>query len=196
MKPLHRILLVIAVALFSAARLPAQHAASGAPCPPRIGGGYGGNYNYGGVGVGSYAYASPYSGLGGGYSFDSFGGWGFADFGPIHHPQEHAPFTTVAAHGDADFEPSQYMDYDKALELGKKILEQQAAPQPSLGDIARSLRANRHVSEVTTTPGGSEAATPGNSKVTAVPGNMAIVRDTSGSVHLCHGTSDSCRTTT
>lgn len=177
MKSLQRILLVTAAALLSATGLPAQHASSGAPCPPRAGGGYGGNYTYGGGG--SYAYASPYSGVGGSYGFDSFGGWGFADFGPIHHPQEHAPFTTAAAHGDADFEPSQYMDYDKALELGKKILEQQATPQPSLGDIARSLRAKRHGSEVS-----------------APPENSGTMRTTTGKLPLCRGSGDSCRTTT
>jgi hypothetical protein len=46
------------------------------------------------------------------------------------------------AHGDADWVPSVYMDYDKALALGKELLNQQTEPHidPPLGDIARKLR--------------------------------------------------------
>lgn len=50
----------------------------------------------------------------------------------------------VYVHGDRSFVPSQYMDFEQALALGKKMLEQQANPpaQPSLGTIAASLRGN------------------------------------------------------
>jgi hypothetical protein len=46
------------------------------------------------------------------------------------------------AHGDPDSVPSVYMDYDKALALGKEMLEQRSLPSltPSLGDVARALR--------------------------------------------------------
>lgn len=46
------------------------------------------------------------------------------------------------AHGDPDFVPSVYMDYDKALDLGRRILEEQSKPlvPPPLGDVARALR--------------------------------------------------------
>lgn len=43
------------------------------------------------------------------------------------------------AQGDADFVPSTYMNYDQALSLGNQL--NNPAPQPSLGDIARSYRA-------------------------------------------------------
>ena len=48
-------------------------------------------------------------------------------------------------HGDSTYVPSAYMDYDKALALGKRMLEEQFQPsqspvQASLGEIARNLR--------------------------------------------------------
>jgi hypothetical protein len=46
------------------------------------------------------------------------------------------------AHGDSDWVPSVYMDYDKALALGKELQDQQTQPHvdPPLGDVARKLR--------------------------------------------------------
>lgn len=69
------------------------------------------------------------------------------------------------AHGDSNFVPSVYMDYDKALALGKRMLEEQSTPQsqtppPSLGDIARALRHNSSVLQ-------ASASTP----VSALQGN-------------------------
>jgi len=92
--------------------------------------------------------ANPSNGYGG-YGWGGWGGygWGGYTFGNsgldgccMHHPEEHPPFGVGFAHGDPEFIPSTFMDYDKALALGKKILEEQAKPQPSLGEIARQLR--------------------------------------------------------
>jgi hypothetical protein len=83
------------------------------------------------------------------------------------------------AHGDADFQPSQYMDYNEALEPGKKILAEQAAPQPSLGDIARNLRAKRRVSQT-------------QSK----PELLVVTQDNHGKAPVCSNASDTCRPTT
>jgi hypothetical protein len=146
MKPLHRILLLAVLALFSAAALPAQHFISngGSAAFNGFGGGFGGGF-FGGYG----------GGYGGGFGYSDYGwggGWGSDNFGGLHHPEEHAPFGVAMAHGDEDFEPSQYMDYNEAVALGKKILAEQAAPPPSLGEIARKLRAARHVSEIETKP--------------------------------------------
>lgn len=174
MKPLHRILILASLALLSAAALPAQHFISGGGSSGFSG--FGGGFN-GGYG---YAYGSPYAGwgLGGGF-YDSFGGWGGDVFGGLHHPEEHAPFGVVMAHGDADFQPSQYMDYDKAVALGKKILEEEAAPKPSLGDIARSLRASRHVTQTQ-----------------VKPELLATKQDNHGKLPVCQSGSDKCRSTT
>jgi hypothetical protein len=95
--------------------------------------GYGhGGYGWGGYGTGGW---SGYGGWGYG-----FGVSGLSDY-DLHHPEQHPPFGVGFAHGDPDFIPSTFMDYNQALALGKKILEEQAKPQPSLGEIARQLRA-------------------------------------------------------
>jgi len=48
------------------------------------------------------------------------------------------------AHGEPDAVPSTYMEYEQALALGKRMLEEQSHAmievQPSLGEIARELR--------------------------------------------------------
>lgn len=125
MKPLSRFFLLAGLVLLTATALPAQHFVSG-------GSSY--SYNYGGSG--GYGYSnSGWGGWGG-----EIGGWGFG-FSGLHHPEEHAPFGVGSAHGDPDFIQSTFMDYNQAVELGKKILEEQAKPQPSLGEIARQLRA-------------------------------------------------------
>ncbi len=111
-----------------AATLPAQRFISGPAFSP-YGGGYGGvgGYGYSGYGWSDY-----------GWGYD-FGGLGYSD-DCLHHPEEHPPFSVGFAHGDSDYVQSTYMDYKQALELGKKILEEQAKRQPSLGEIARNLR--------------------------------------------------------
>jgi len=124
MKPVLRFLLLAGTVLLAATALPAQHFISSGSTPS-FNGGFGG-------GFGGYGYADS----GWGYTYSN---WGFADC-DLHHPQEHPPFGVGYGHGDPDFIQSTYMDYDKAVELGKKILEEQAKPQPSLGEIARQLR--------------------------------------------------------
>jgi hypothetical protein len=120
--------LLAAVLLVFSPHLPAQRFISGGGLPSFGNGGFGGGY--GGYGWGNYGW--------GNYGF----GYSSTDF-CLHHPQEHAPFDVGFAHGDPEFIQSTFMDYDQALALGKKILEEQAKPQPSLGEIARQLRQHR-----------------------------------------------------
>jgi hypothetical protein len=78
-----------------------------------------------------------------------------------HHHYEGATanseYVIGYAHGDANFVPSVYMDYDKALALGRRILEEQSKPQPqapppSLGDVARALRQTKSDSPASASP--------------------------------------------
>jgi hypothetical protein len=122
MKSLSRFLILAGIVLASAAVLPAQRFISSG-----FSSGYLGGYSvYGGYGDHSYGWGSD------------FGGCYFGGFG-LHHPEEHAPFGVGYAHGDSDFQQSEFMDFDQAVALGKKILAQQAAPKPSLGDIVRGM---------------------------------------------------------
>ncbi len=140
------------------------------------------SFNNGG-GYGGYGYSNyGWSGWGGGY-----GGWGLYDFS-VHHPEEHAPFGVGMAHGDPDFVPSTYMDYNKALELGEKILAEQAAPPPSLGEIARRLRkhARNYVPPPAPSPT-SKTAPPSGS------GKFIVLQDSDGRPILCRSSDPACR---
>lgn len=170
--------LLAALFLVCASALPAQRFVSG-PSGPSFGGGYGGYGGYGGFG--GY----------GGYPGFGWGGYGFgiadgSDF-CMHHPQEHPPFGVSSAHGDPDFEPSQFMDYDQALALGKKILEEQAKPQPSLGEIARRLRAQRRKYVPPPAPNSGAAA--------VTPEGFVVIQDANGTPLLCRSTDSACRNT-
>jgi hypothetical protein len=80
------------------------------------------------------------------------GGWGYSWYGHRHRRGGYGSGYSEEpeigyAHGDSDWVPSVYMDYDKALALGKEQLEQQGQPPASerpLGDIARELRESAH----------------------------------------------------
>jgi hypothetical protein len=70
-------------------------------------------------------------------------------------------------HGDAGFVPSRYMDYQEALKLGNVMLNKpQDPPQPSLGDIARSLRAGNQTQ--------------------ANPGAIVAFQNNTGELVICH----------
>jgi hypothetical protein len=137
------------------------------------------SFNYGG-GYGGYGYSNY--GWGGGY-----GGWGFYDSG-LHHPEEHAPFGVGFAHGDPDFVPSTYMDYNKALELGEKILAEQSAPPPSLGEIARRLRKRARNYVPPPAPGPSSNAAP-----LSRPAKFIVLQDSDGRPILCRISNPACR---
>lgn len=165
--------LLLALLLACSATLPAQHfTSSGSVSSFNYGGGYGG-FGYSNYGWG---------GWGGGY-----GGWGYYDFS-VHHPEEHAPFGVSMAHGDPDFVPSTYMDYNKALELGRKILAEQAAPPPSLGEIARRLRKQPRNYVPPPAPGPASSVTP-------LPGsrNIIFLQDSDGRPFLCRSSDPACR---
>jgi hypothetical protein len=136
MAPSLRFFFAASIILLVAARAPAQRITfHGAPVGQNSGGsGNGGfNHNRADSGWGSEYPSQPY------YSFSH-----------SHHFVRASAASEPGigyAHGDANFVPSVYMDYDKALALGKRILEEQSKPQPetpspSLGDVARALRRN------------------------------------------------------
>ena len=94
------------------------------------GAGWGGGGGWGGRGWGNSG------GLGSASSF------GFASSGVSYEPP--ASFAVGYGRNDGEYVPSVYMDYEAALELGKRQLAemQQANEHPvSLGEIARAYRA-------------------------------------------------------
>jgi hypothetical protein len=110
---------------------------------------------------------APNSGNGNGFHHDRNNNSGWADeypqpyYSSHHHHYEGATanseYVIGYAHGDANFVPSVYMDYDKALALGRRILEEQSKPQPqapppSLGDVARALRQTKSDSPASASP--------------------------------------------
>jgi hypothetical protein len=156
MKALNRFLVLAGFVLVSAAALPAQRFVTGGFSP----GSFGGFSGYGGYGDFGYGWGS------------NFGGWSFSGF-CLHHPEEHAPFGVGYAHGDSDFQQSEYMDFDQAVALGKKMLAEQSAPKPSLGDIVRSLHLR---------PSSSPART----------GPLILLQDNDGKLFACRTTDPNC----
>ncbi|ERR1700730_12118292 len=51
-----------------------------------------------------------------------------------------APYGVTVAHGQADWQPSRFMPFSKALAKGERVLKQIPTPAPSLGDLAREQR--------------------------------------------------------
>jgi hypothetical protein len=51
-----------------------------------------------------------------------------------------APYGVVVAHGDANWQPSRFMRFSKAVATAERALQQPSAPAPSLGDVAREQR--------------------------------------------------------
>jgi hypothetical protein len=78
------------------------------------------------------------------------------------------------ATGDKDFVASQYMDYDKALELGKEILAQQSASEPV---------PTQAVQEVPQHPA---APVPADSK------GIVVEQDNDGKLFECKGNRSTC----
>jgi hypothetical protein len=155
MKSLSRFLVLAAIFLASATALPAQRFISRG-----FSSGYFGGYSgYGGYGDSGYGWGND------------FGGWSFSDFS-AHHPEEHAPFGVGYAHGDSGFQQSEYMDFDQAVALGKRILAEQAAPKPSLGDIVRSMHLHPRI-------------------LPAKTGPLVLLQDNEGKLLVCR-TSDAC----
>lgn len=128
----------------------------------------------------SSGFWSGYSGYGGygdyGYSGGGdFGGWCFSGFS-LHHPEEHAPFGVGFAHGDSDFQQSEYMDFDQAVALGKKLLAEEPAPKPSLGDVVRRLHLRPVVGPAST-------------------GTLMLLQDNNGRPFACRSSDKNCRDT-
>jgi hypothetical protein len=174
-KYLLKFTLLTAILLASSATLPAQRFISSPSYSFSGGAGYGG---WGGYGYSDYGW----SGNGWGYSF------GGVDYGCcLHHPEEHPPFGTGYAHGDPEFIQSTFMEYEKALALGKEILEEQAKPQPSLGEIARQLRLRTR--KYVPPPAPNSSASPATRSE-----KLSVIEDTQGSPILCRGAGTACRT--
>jgi len=174
--------LLVVLLLGCAAALPAQRFISG-PGVSSYGGYGGGGYGYSGYGWSDYGW---------GYNF---GGWGFSDC-CLHHPEEHPPFSVGFAHGDPDYVQSTFMDYNQALALGKRILEEQAKPQPSLGEIARRLR--QHKRNYVPPPAPELSPTP-NPEPSSRGGALfyhesyTVVQDSDGRPILCRHSDTVCR---
>lgn len=156
MKCLNRFLVLAGVVLVTATALPAQRFITGGFSP----GYFGGFSGYGGYGDFGYGWGS------------NFGGWSFGNF-CLHHPEEHAPFGVGYAHGDSDFQQSEYMDFEQAVALGKKMLAEEAAPKPSLGDIVRSLHLRPRISPAKTGP-------------------LMLLQDNNGKLFACRTTDPNC----
>jgi len=76
------------------------------------------------------------------YGYDASSSFGFGSSGVRYGPP--ATFAVSYAKNDGDYVPSIYMDYQDALELGRRQLAaiQEANEHPvSLGEIARAYRA-------------------------------------------------------
>jgi hypothetical protein len=170
-----RFLLIAGLALPTASALLAQRFVSSGSYSSFSGNGFGGGYGYPNYGWASY-----------GWGYGSIG-FGYGDL-CLQHPQEHPPFGVGYAHGDPDFIQSTFMDYEKALALGKKILEEQAKPQPSLGEIARQLR-QRARSYVPAPAPRANAAPSGDFK------KWQIIEDSHGTPILCRA-GNKCRSNT
>lgn len=80
------------------------------------------------------------------------------------------------AHGDSDFQQSEYMDFDQAVALGRKMLAEQAEPKPSLGDIVRKMRLHPKISP-------------------AMTGPLLLWQDNNGKLFACRTTDPNCRNT-
>jgi hypothetical protein len=126
-------------------------------------GNWGGYSGYSGYGDFSYGWGS------------NLGGWYSSGF-YLHHPEEHVPFGVGYAHGDDDFRQSEFMDFDQAVALGKKILAEQAAPKPSLGDIVRSMHLHPRISP-------------------AKAGPLMLLQDNDGKLFACRTSDPNCRKT-
>jgi hypothetical protein len=48
-----------------------------------------------------------------------------------------APYGIIYAQGDANWQPSRFVRFSKAVATGVRALQQPSAPAPSLGDVAR-----------------------------------------------------------
>lgn len=156
MKSVSRILILAGVVFLSARAVPAQHFVSNG-----FSSGYWGGYSgYGGYGDFGYGWGS------------GFGGWRFSDSG-LRHPEEHPPFGVGYAHGDSDFQQSEYMEFDQAVALGKKILAEQAAPKPSLGDIVRRMNLRPKITPAKT-------------------GALVLFQDENGRLFACRSTEPNC----
>jgi hypothetical protein len=68
------------------------------------------------------------------------------------------------------------MDFDQAVALGKKILAEQAAPKPSLGDTVRSMHLRPRISP-------------------AKAGPLVLMQDNDGKLFVCRTSDTNCRNT-
>jgi len=176
-KSLNGVLLLAGLVSLTAASLPAQPFISGASGGSFHGGGFRGGFGgYGGYG---------YNGIGWGYGFGSWG-FGFGD-GDLHHPEEHPGFGVGYGHGDPDFIQSTYMDYDKAVQLGNKLLAEQAKAQPSLGEIARQLRSRKR--NYVPPPARGSSWVPPRSD------SFVVIEGVHGKPDLCRSTDATCSST-
>jgi hypothetical protein len=58
-----------------------------------------------------------------------------------------APYGIIYAQGDANWQPSKFVRFSKAVATGERALQQTPAPAPSLGDLAREQRDSKSSDE-------------------------------------------------
>jgi hypothetical protein len=58
-----------------------------------------------------------------------------------------APYGIIYAQGDANWQPSKFLHFSKAVATGQRTLQQTPAPAPSLGDVAREQRDSKTSNE-------------------------------------------------
>ena len=58
-----------------------------------------------------------------------------------------APNGIIYAQGDANWQPSKFVRFSKAVATGERTLQQTPAPAPSLGDVAREQRESKTFDE-------------------------------------------------
>lgn len=154
MKQIHRTLLLAMLVCASAATASAQHLAAAAASS-----------------------SGGYDGIAGFPSGDTFASSVVADVWSHSSSRGSGPSQQASygyAHGDTGFVPSTYMDYDQALQLGQKILAQQALPKPSFADTVRDLHLPVHPAAPTSK-------------------GYFLQQDSQGNLLACHGSADSCR---
>ena len=170
MNPVHRFLLLGSFFLLTATTLPAQHFVAVVSSPST--GGFYGNSGNSGWAPGPQEMTSDWSDQ------------AYSDNGSVSLSPPTEPGYGYA-HGDDSFVPSEYMDYNKALALGKELLAQQVAPEqtpakpsqaePAFADVVRSLGLHANLA-----PGDSQG--------------LIFRQDTHGNLVLCDDSTSRCRT--
>ena len=123
---------------------------------------------------------TPYWGSGGGWRGD--GGSSSGINSAIGRPVEWEPpreYSVDYATNDGPFIPSTYMEYDEALELGRRLLAAQQAKADVAANHAVSLGEAAHALRI--------------ARVPTLRLKSRVLQDNSGHLHLCNLNGNDCR---